>query len=166
VSHYSLKSLTRLRTSHEELQRLFSEVDVHWPHTILEGARTQEQQQRNVESGVSKTMDSRHLDVPARAVDAAPDPLAWPDVKERLALLQVQLPESVRAPLMQAIRAYAKDVGRWYYFAGYVLGTADQMRKHGEMTLRVRHGGDWDGDRDIHEQNFDDLPHFELPRSE
>jgi peptidoglycan L-alanyl-D-glutamate endopeptidase CwlK len=31
-----------------------------------------------------------------------------------------------------------------------------------EEGVNVRWGGDWDGDRDIDDQTFDDLPHFEF----
>lgn len=45
---------------------------------------------------------------------------------------------------------------RFYMFIGYVLATADQM------GIKIRSGGDWDGDKDITDQTFFDLPHFEL----
>jgi peptidoglycan LD-endopeptidase CwlK len=46
--------------------------------------------------------------------------------------------------------------------AGLVLGTSHQMLKNGEITHRVRWGGDWDSDYDLDDNKFDDLPHFEL----
>jgi len=128
---------------------LFNEVIKHWDCTVLEGKRTLEQQEANVAKGVSKTMDSRHLDDPATAVDVAPFPLAWPKLDALKAM-----PNDVRDALWNEI----KNMARFYYFSGYVLGTADQI------GVSIRHGGDWDGDRDIHDQNFDDLPHFELRR--
>ena len=45
---------------------------------------------------------------------------------------------------------------RIYRFAGYVRGVA-----YG-LGIRVRWGGDWDGDTDLSDQRFNDLPHFEL----
>tara|TARA_R110000744_G_scaffold155597_1_gene270966 strand:+ start:4278 stop:4673 length:396 start_codon:yes stop_codon:yes gene_type:complete len=48
------------------------------------------------------------------------------------------------------------DRERFTYFAGYVLGTASQM------NLKIRWGGDWDMDTQVKDNNFDDLPHFEL----
>lgn len=42
------------------------------------------------------------------------------------------------------------------YFAGYVKGIADRM------NIKIRWGGDWDGDWQVRDNNFDDLPHFEL----
>lgn len=49
-----------------------------------------------------------------------------------------------------------KDTPRWYHFGGYVKATADRLE------IPIRWGGDWDGDFDLKDQNFYDLPHFEL----
>lgn len=43
-----------------------------------------------------------------------------------------------------------------YYFAGYVMRVAD------ELGIPIRWGGDWDMDRDVNDQNFNDLVHFEI----
>lgn len=48
------------------------------------------------------------------------------------------------------------DHKRFYYFAGFVLGIARTL------GVELRYGGDWDGDFDLKDQNFFDLPHFEL----
>lgn len=48
------------------------------------------------------------------------------------------------------------DLGRFYMFAGYV------MCKANEMGIKIRYGGDWDGDKRTTDQKFNDLPHFEL----
>lgn len=49
-----------------------------------------------------------------------------------------------------------KDLNRFYHFAGYVKATADRL------GIKLRWGGDWDGDFDFKDQTFNDLPHFEL----
>ena len=49
-----------------------------------------------------------------------------------------------------------KDTARFYYLAGIVKGIATQM------GIKIRSGCDWDGDNDFSDQNFHDLPHFEL----
>jgi hypothetical protein len=49
-----------------------------------------------------------------------------------------------------------KDRERFYHFAGFVKAMAITM------GIKIRHGGDWDGDNDLKDQNFFDLPHFEL----
>tara|TARA_R110002020_G_scaffold234671_2_gene446766 strand:+ start:165 stop:557 length:393 start_codon:yes stop_codon:yes gene_type:complete len=48
------------------------------------------------------------------------------------------------------------DRERFTYFAGYVIGIAYQM------GLKIRWGGDWDMDTEVKDNNFDDLPHFEI----
>ena len=48
------------------------------------------------------------------------------------------------------------DRERITHFAGYVRGVASQM------GLRIRWGGDWDGDTETKDNKFDDLVHFEL----
>jgi peptidoglycan L-alanyl-D-glutamate endopeptidase CwlK len=49
-----------------------------------------------------------------------------------------------------------RDIRRFYFFGGYVLAIAKQM------GIDIRWGGDWDGDLQVKDQNFNDLPHFEL----
>ena len=45
---------------------------------------------------------------------------------------------------------------RFYHFAGFVKGMASLL------DIKIRWGGDWDGDFDFEDQSFHDLPHFEL----
>ena len=49
-----------------------------------------------------------------------------------------------------------EDRDRFHYFGGYVKGVASQM------GVKIRWGGDWDGDFETKDNNFDDLVHFEL----
>lgn len=48
------------------------------------------------------------------------------------------------------------DRERFSYFAGVVIGVG------ASMGIAIRWGGDWDGDFDLKDNNFDDLVHFEL----
>ena len=48
------------------------------------------------------------------------------------------------------------DRERFTLFAGYVLGLASGM------GITIRWGGDWNMNFDVKDNNFDDLPHFEL----
>lgn len=45
---------------------------------------------------------------------------------------------------------------RFVYFAGIVKGVAAQL------DIKIRWGGDWDSDNDLHDQTWMDLPHYEL----
>lgn len=48
------------------------------------------------------------------------------------------------------------DRERFHLFAGFVLGMA------AEKGIRLRWGGDWNGDLQVKDNSFDDLVHFEL----
>jgi len=48
------------------------------------------------------------------------------------------------------------DTARMYYFSGIVKGIAISM------GINIRWGGDWDGDTQVQDTKFKDLPHFEL----
>ena len=53
-----------------------------------------------------------------------------------------------------------EDYMTFYTFGGYVLGVADTL------GIELRWGGDWDSDKDLHDQTFNDLMHFELEEGE
>lgn len=44
----------------------------------------------------------------------------------------------------------------WYYLGGLIMAAA------AEEGVRLRWGADWDSDRDVTDQTFNDLGHFEL----
>jgi len=48
------------------------------------------------------------------------------------------------------------DTRRFYMFVGIVRGIAAMM------GIKIRVGADWDGDMEVKDQNFHDLPHVEL----
>ena len=49
-----------------------------------------------------------------------------------------------------------KDTKRFFFLAGIIKAIAF------EKKIKIRWGGDWDSDTDFSDQNFNDLPHFEL----
>lgn len=123
---FSDRSIKELSTAHPDLQRLFNKVIEGYDCTVIQGQRSQEEHERNLEAGTSKTQNSKHVMSPAMAVDVAPYPVDW------------------------------KNTKKFYHFAGYVQRVAE------ELGLKIRWGGDWDSDGDLNDQNFNDLPHFEL----
>lgn len=147
--YYSNKSKEKLESCHADLQILFNEV-IKGPYdcTILEGARSTERQQELFAQGKSKLdgikKESKHQITKERpkslAVDACPYPIDWKklDKGDRF------------------------EYYRFYHFVGYVKATADRLYREGKMTHKIRCGADWDGDNSFTDQNFHDLPHFEL----
>ena|SRR5690554_1079690 len=131
---YSDKSSSKLSTCHPDLQRIFGFVISFFDHSIIEGYRDQERQDRFFREGKSKVKfpHGKHNSYPSMAVDAAPWPIDWRD-RERFSL-----------------------------FAGVVIDVAEYLYACGEIEHLVRWGGDWDMDTEVVDNGFDDLPHFEL----
>ena len=112
-NNYGRRSLRRLATAVDPLQRLMKRVGENFPNAILEGERDVEQQRKNVAKGVSKTMNSKHITgegvrEKAEAVDAAPDPLEWPQagkLKARIESITGQLGREAQ------VEAFQRSVG-------------------------------------------------------
>ena len=125
---FSQKSRLKLGDCDKRLVELFETVVLTYDCTILTGFRDNWEQNELYRQGLSKLQwpNGKHNRLPSLAVDVAPYPIDWNDTK------------------------------RFYHFAGYVKGVADQL------GISIRWGGDWDGDNDLNDQNFMDLVHFEL----
>ena len=95
---FSPKSTLKLRMCHPDLQELFRKVVERIDCTILQGHRTQAEQDMYFATGKSKVKwpDSKHNSFPSRAVDVAPYPIDW------------------------------EDRERFTYFAGVVMGIAHE----------------------------------------
>lgn len=159
ASHGS-KSKGFLDTCTQGIQLVFAQVVRRFDNSILDGARTPDEQKAKVASGASKTLNSKHIPRnpdgsynpggKSKAVDAAPYPIQWPDVKAFNAIL-----DKLSEDEGKELKEYIKTVGRFYAFNGYVIGTGDAM------GVPLRGGHDWDRDWDFTDQTFDDLVHFE-----
>ena len=131
---FSYESIQKLSGCHPELKILFNEVIKNFDCTILQGFRNKEDQEAAFKAGNTKLHwpNGKHNAQPSLAVDAAPYPVDWNNQK------------------------------RMYWFAGYVMGIAQKLKDEGKMTHAVRYGGDWNSNKDITDQTFNDLVHFEL----
>jgi len=138
---FSNRSLDKLNTCHPDLQRLFRNVIQYYDCTILEGLRTDERQYELFRQGKSK-LDGEHKRSKHQSV--IPD-------DERLSPSLIS-----RAVDVAPYPIDWNDTKRFYHFGGLVKGIALQL------DIPIRWGGDWDGDNDLNDQTFFDLPHFEL----
>lgn len=131
---FSQSSFSKLSTCHQDLQVLFYEVIKSFDCTIIEGYRNQEDQDAAFSSGNTQLSwpHGKHNHQPSMAVDVSPYPIDW------------------------------KNTDRFYFFAGYVLGIAQKLKDEGKMSHVVRYGGDWNGNKNIDDERFKDLVHFEL----
>jgi len=93
--------------------------------------------------------------------DAGKSKKRWPDSKHN-AVDVLGEPRSLAFDAYPYVRVNGKggipwtDARYWYFLAGVLLTTAE------EVGVKLRWGGDWDGDTDFSDQTFDDLGHFEL----
>ncbi len=135
MPNFSDTSAERLFTCEVRLRKLFNKVVQHRDCTILEGKRSQIVQDEYFETGRSKVKwpDGKHNKNPSEAADVAPYPIP-PNWGED----------------------HWKDMVIFYEFAAIVRYEA------AKLGIKIRWGGDWDGDGDYRDQTFDDLVHFEL----
>tara|TARA_A100001391_G_scaffold122821_1_gene83718 strand:+ start:178 stop:570 length:393 start_codon:yes stop_codon:yes gene_type:complete len=128
MPRYSNRSAIKLAECDDRIQRVFNKVIDAIDHTVLVGHRDEAAQEEMYDQGRSQLQypNSKHNQFPSQAIDVAPYPIDWND-RERFTL-----------------------------FAGFVLGTAQ------EMGIKLRWGGDWDRDWETADNSFDDLVHFEL----
>ena len=77
---FSKKSLSKLEGVDDRLVLLAHRVvEKHHDCTVIYGLRTEEEQRQLVEAGLSKTMQSKHLE--GKAIDLAPYPIDWDNTK-------------------------------------------------------------------------------------
>lgn len=130
---YGTRSRNNLATAHPELQRLFNEVIKYYDCSILCGHRTKEEQEKVYNEGRSK--------------------VRWPNSKHN-----ANPSKAVDAVPWFSNEPHIRwhDKAKFYEFGGFVQGVA------ATMGIKIRWGGNWDSDDELHDQSFFDLPHFEL----
>jgi len=129
---FGSKSIERLNQCHPDIRKVMLEVVKTFDCQILEGYRGKDAQDKAVAEGKSKT--------------------PWPTGKHNTTPSQaVDV-----VPYYQGKPLDWNYLPQFHYFAGYVLGVASQM------GVSLRWGGDWNGNNDLRDQTFNDLPHFEL----
>ena len=139
---FGRKSREHLETCHADLQTLFNAVIEEIDCSVTCGYRNKKDQAVAFASGNSKAQypHGKHNSNPSTAIDVVPYPISW------------------------------NDLPRFYYFAGYVMAKAEILRNVGEITNKIRWGGNWKGlnngkidfSYNKLKKVLDDLPHFEL----
>jgi len=133
MPYFGKNSTKRLNECHPDLQLLFHEVIRHYNCAVITGRRGKEEQDQAYHEGRSK------LEYPHSKHNRKPswgiDVVPW---------------------FSDLLHIRWDDREAFYFFGGFVLGTA------AKLGIKIRWGGDWDRDKELHDQNFFDLPHFEL----
>ena len=136
------ESEKQLSTCDTRLQATLRSVVKTYDSKVIEGHRNKEKQDAAFAAGNSKLKfpNGNHNSLPSQAADVAPYPI---DFGGKL----------IENGTLNKKNLYA--LLRFYHFAGFVQGVAE------ERGDPVRWGGDWDSDRDLSDQKFNDLVHFE-----
>ena len=143
---FGKSSREKLKTMHLDLQKIFglairmTKVDFG----ISEGHRPPKRQLQLFEKGLTKidgiSKKGKHNYIPSLAGDIY---IYHPDPKTRKDLIY--------------------DRQHLCYVAGVIDAAAEILLEKGEISHRIRWGGNWDSDGVLdYDQEFDDLPHFEL----
>lgn len=144
--NFGNRSRQRLDTCHKDMVLIMEEVIKIYDFSVLEGLRTAEKQLEYFETGRSKLdgvkKKSKHQDDGSglsRAIDIMPYKKG-----------------------SNAFSGNKKDIARFYFLAGIVKATTAILLAEGKISHTIRFGGDWNSNDLFDDQNFDDLPHFEL----
>lgn len=134
MPRFGQRSTLQLDTCHPDIQRVLNEAIKIFDFSVICGTRGKGAQTLAFKTGKTKLEypKSKHNKTPSEAVDLAPWPIDWNN------------PSSFK------------------FLAGHILGIAHMMLKEKQITHSFRWGGDWDSDKDMNDQKFNDLPHFEL----
>lgn len=148
MPYFGQASLAVRATVKAPLVRLFDEVIKTADCTLKEGRRSWERQgelyygdPKRTHLAPGESIHNPPKDDPyalVGAIDVYPYPVKWPEWEPK---------GSEARRLIWA---------RLYTFSGFVWGVAV------ELGIPIRRGADWDGDLDMSDQSFHDLPHFEL----
>lgn len=143
MPEFGARSKKNLEGVHPDLAFLFRQVVKHFDCTITAGLRSDADQAALYAQGRTK---------PGKIVTQVDG------VTKRSKHQVHETPEGKYAIAVDAAPFPIdwNDIDRFRHFAGFVLGMA------AAYGIPVRSGVDWDGDTELDDQSFMDLPHFEL----
>jgi peptidoglycan L-alanyl-D-glutamate endopeptidase CwlK len=133
-------SLDRLHTCDPRLVKIFKKVAEEYDIRVLEGVRSWMRQGQLLAEGKTTKEPGESNHNPPRLADGTEDP-NWLSTAADVVPYPIDW----------------NDAKRFIYLAGLVIGVGRAM------GINIRWGGNWDEDQVIiDDQNFDDLPHFEV----
>lgn len=149
---FSQSSSTKLDTCDPRLRRVAERVAEVWDCTVLAGRRGPEEQDRAHEEGNSgvRWPEGRH-----NCPDLG-DYGRWRAGEIPRKMVREDVTRTARAIDIAPYPIDWRDRERFCLFAGLVLATAR------ELGVRLRWGGDWNGNLKTSDENLSDLVHFEL----
>jgi peptidoglycan L-alanyl-D-glutamate endopeptidase CwlK len=143
---YSAASLSHLSGVTPKLRKVFETAINIVNITILDGIRTKAEQEQNLRTGASQTMNSRHLPQPPDNLSAAVDAVVWPTDWD---LLERGFQAVKRADPQLRILEH-------FWMMGVLKGIAYTQ------GVDLRQGIDWNGNGEFDDQTFMDMDHSEI----
>lgn len=150
---FGKKSNDELNTTHPDMQLIHKTAikNIHVDYGIHQGGRSFEQQLEYFLNKKSK-LDPR---IPSKLLSAKH--VIKEGLRDKAEATDIHISEKYKDENL----AWNKD--HLIYVAGYLMATADMLFSQGKITHKLRWGGNWSMDGVILlDQEFDDLPHFEL----
>lgn len=146
MPNFGIESKKNLATAHQQLQELFEEVVKYFDCKVLYGHRTPEEQFELYKKG-RKLVNGKWIIADKSKVVTYLDGITKLSNHNTLPSTAVDVvPYTVDW----------KDLNRFYMFIGFVRAIAITK------GIKIRSGGDWDGDTQVKDETFIDLAHFEL----
>lgn len=132
---FGKRSLKAYKTIHPDLQKILDEAIKLYDFSIISGKRTAKEQNELFKLRRSKLdgYKKKSKHQSGKAVDIMPYKKGTNAFSSRLT-----------------------DTFRFYYMMGIIKTVAERL------DIKIRLGMDWDSDDIYSDQNFHDLPHFEL----
>jgi peptidoglycan L-alanyl-D-glutamate endopeptidase CwlK len=130
-------SKARLSTCHIDIQKVVLALAEENSIQVIEGRRLMSRQKELFKQGATKTLNSKHVtgEDPSEAVDLAP-------------LINGQIEW--------------KNYPAFVILAEKFMAKAKELYEKKEITSKFRWGGDWNRNGDWKDENFRDMPHFEI----
>lgn len=137
-------SKQRLATCHPDLQKVLNEAIKYIDFSVVEGYRTQADQEKYVKEGKSKTLNSKHL-------------LRYcPEYGGKYSYAVDVVPYFSTTP-----HTDFNDREEFCLLAGVILSTAKRLKEEGKIKSTIGWGGKWNRRR-IKDNSFFDGPHFQI----
>jgi len=156
VARFGKRSLGFLGECHATLRKFWNRLIALYDFSLLEAYRGKEKQEQYFRNGLTQLHfpHGNHNKMPSWAAHALPYPVIWPPTAGEM-LEKLDELVSNKEKRNYIIRSM-KEYGRIYHFIGYGTRLAE------EMKINIRNGADWNKDKDILDNNFDDLSHWEM----
>lgn len=142
MNSFSSRSMAHYDKLHTDLRRVCDEIIKYRDCSIIDSYRGPVEQQAAFDKGLSRAKpgQSKHNDLPSRAMHLIPFPIPRP-------------PDPKSPEFAQQVQAEWRE---YAFFAGLVLGVAAML------GIRLRWGGDWNENGQTVDNHFNDLHHYEL----